>query len=64
MLQDYTHLLPLGGVDAIIVCGGDGSFFEALNGMLTRPDGLRVPLGILPGGSGNSLMVRYGMRNC
>lgn len=37
------------GVDAIIVCGGDGTVFDALQGIA----GSDVPLGILPFGTGN-----------
>ena len=32
------------GVDAIIVCGGDGTVFDALQGLA----GSKVPLGIIP----------------
>ena len=34
--------------DAIIAVGGDGTFFEVLNGMNTK-----VPLGLIPAGTGN-----------
>ncbi len=39
------------GVDAIIVCGGDGTVFDALQGVA----GSEVPLGIIPFGTGNIL---------
>ncbi len=39
------------GADAIIVCGGDGTVFDALQGLA----GSDVPLGILPFGTGNVL---------
>ena len=39
--------------------GGDGSFYEVLNGIFARPDWRdvfqKVPLGIIPSGSGNGL---------
>lgn len=38
---------------ALIVIGGDGSIHEVLNGMLMRKDGKRLPIGLVPGGSGN-----------
>jgi diacylglycerol kinase (ATP) len=37
------------GVDVVIVCGGDGTVNEVVNGMVPGD----VPLGILPGGTGN-----------
>jgi diacylglycerol kinase family enzyme len=38
-------------VDAVIVCGGDGSVHEALQGLVNR----RTALGVLPLGTGNAL---------
>jgi YegS/Rv2252/BmrU family lipid kinase len=40
---------------ALMVAGGDGSFFNALNGYMQKPDNQRIPLAILPVGTGNSL---------
>jgi len=39
----------------IAIAGGDGSFFNALNGYMKRNDSPNIPLGILPVGTGNSL---------
>ncbi len=39
----------------LIVAGGDGSFFDVLNGYMINPDKSDIPLGILPVGTGNSL---------
>lgn len=43
----------------VVVVGGDGIFFEVVNGLFERPDWERVvtelPLGIIPCGSGNGL---------
>lgn len=40
-----------GGAELIVVCGGDGTINEAVNGMALSP----VPLAILPGGTANIL---------
>ena len=40
----------------IIVYGGDGTFNEVINGILKRQDDYIPRLGLLPGGSGNSVM--------
>jgi len=49
-----TVPLPPGG--ALCAVGGDGTVHEVINGILRRP-GVRPPLGILPAGSGNALML-------
>jgi YegS/Rv2252/BmrU family lipid kinase len=41
--------------DGIIAAGGDGTFFEVLNGYFNNPVKLDIPIGILPVGTGNSL---------
>ena len=37
------------------IIGGDGSFHEAINGYMNRKDKERIPLSLVPAGSGNSL---------
>ena len=44
-----------------LVLGGDGTFHELVNGMFDRPDGRKIPLGIIPGGSGNSFVRDLGL---
>ncbi|MGH9352663.1 MAG: diacylglycerol/lipid kinase family protein [Terriglobia bacterium] len=45
------------GSDLVIVCGGDGTIYEAVNG-LTPAD---IPLGILPGGTANIIANELGL---
>ncbi|MFC1480805.1 diacylglycerol/lipid kinase family protein [Candidatus Neomarinimicrobiota bacterium] len=42
--------------DGICGIGGDGTLHELVNGLLTRPDNADIPIGMVPGGSGNSFM--------
>jgi len=49
--------------DGIICVGGDGTMNEVINGLLSRADWdvvRRIPLGIIPGGSGNGLAWSLG----
>lgn len=58
------NTLPIGndsGFDAIVAIGGDGTFHECVNGMLDRTDGTRCPIGLIPGGSGNSFLTDFGL---
>jgi diacylglycerol kinase (ATP) len=48
-------------VAAVGVIGGDGTLHEVLNGLLTRDDGVRPPLGIIPCGTGNTVAAHLGI---
>ena len=60
---ELAHQIDLDGFDGIVVIGGDGTMHEVVNGMLTRQDKKKLPIGLIPGGSGNSLMVDLGLVN-
>jgi len=40
--------------DAIVAAGGDGTLFEVINGYFQNPATRRIPLGVLPIGTGNA----------
>ena len=44
-----------------MACGGDGTYHEVVNGMLARSDGKRLPLGLIPNGSGNTVCFSLGI---
>ena len=44
------------GVDGICGVGGDGTLHELVNGLLSRADGAKIPIGMVAAGSGNSFM--------
>ena len=54
--QELANQFDLSSYDGFIGIGGDGTLHEIVNGMLTRNDGQKIPIGIIPGGSGNSYM--------
>ena len=47
----------------IIVIGGDGTFHEIVNGLMFREDNYKVPIGLIPSGSGNSFLYDISNRN-
>ncbi|CAK9108038.1 unnamed protein product [Durusdinium trenchii] len=49
MTRDLT------GYDAAVSLGGDGTFHELVNGILSRKDGQRLAVSLIPLGSGNGL---------
>ncbi|XP_055343587.1 sphingosine kinase 2-like [Paramacrobiotus metropolitanus] len=57
-VMEIMQTLDLSKYSALIVVAGDGLVHEALNGLMMRPDwaeAVRIPIGHIPGGSGNAL---------
>ena len=55
--ERLARTLSSGSHDLILAAGGDGTYHEVINGMW----GSSVPLGILPMGTGNSLIRELGL---
>jgi len=51
----------LTGYDGLIAAGGDGTLFEVLNGLYQHPADQRVPLGLVPVGTGNAFARDLGL---
>jgi len=49
------------GHDMVIVCGGDGTMNEAVNGVASEPGGRDVPMALLPCGTANVLAKELGL---
>lgn len=58
---EIANTQSFSGIEGLIVIGGDGTIHEVVNGMMDRADQLTVPLGLVPGGSGNSLITDLGL---
>mgnify|MGYP001339691506 CR=1 FL=1 len=54
--REIINTTYLSDCDGFISIGGDGTAHEVVNGLLTREDGMKVPIGVIPGGTGNSFM--------
>jgi YegS/Rv2252/BmrU family lipid kinase len=54
--QALANQLPFDNISGFIGIGGDGTLHEIINGMLSRQDKKKIPIGLIPGGSGNSYM--------
>lgn len=56
---NYVHnCANLFSWDAIVIISGDGLIFEVFNGLMARDDwekAVKLPVGVIPGGSGNGL---------
>ncbi|CEP00658.1 unnamed protein product (mitochondrion) [Plasmodiophora brassicae] len=49
--------------DALVVIGGDGTLSEVLAGMMTAPHKIDIPVGLIPGGTGNSVACSLGIKD-
>jgi len=52
----------LGEYDGVVAAGGDGTVFEVLNGLYQHPKPERIPLGLIPIGTGNAFARDLGLR--
>ncbi|KAG0286942.1 hypothetical protein BGZ98_004868, partial [Dissophora globulifera] len=61
---DIAHKVDVSNIDTLAVVSGDGVLHEVINGLLTRPDwdrARRLPIAIIPAGSGNAIATSTGM---
>lgn len=49
--------------DGLVAAGGDGTVFEVLNGLYQHPKAARIPLGILPVGTGNAFVRELALKD-
>jgi YegS/Rv2252/BmrU family lipid kinase len=58
---DLAAEADLGALDGVIAAGGDGIMFEVLNGLYRKKPQERVPLGLVPVGTGNAFVRDLGL---
>jgi diacylglycerol kinase (ATP) len=61
---DATRMVEqadLSSYDGIVAAGGDGTLFEVVNGLYAHDADCRVPLGLLPVGTGNAFARDLGL---
>ncbi len=51
----------LAGFDGVVAAGGDGTLFEVLNGLYRHERQNRLPLGLIPVGTGNAFARELGL---
>lgn len=61
LLTEYRHHgielvknLDFSRYDGLVAAGGDGTLFEVINGYYANPSDKRIPIGVLPVGTGNA----------
>ena len=59
--KDIAKAMEIEKFESLCLVGGDGTMHESVNGMYTREDNKRIPIGLIPAGTGNSLMHDF---NC
>ena len=53
---EIANTMDMQEYSGICAIGGDGTMHEIINGMLSRVDKKQIPIGLIPGGTGNSFM--------
>ena len=53
---EIAATVDLSGCDGLCVIGGDGTIHEVVGGLMRRAEAISTPLGIIPGGTGNSVV--------
>ncbi len=54
--REFAKTVDLKGYNGFCAIGGDGTMHEVINGIMTRMDKKKIPIGLITGGTGNSFM--------
>lgn len=55
--------IPFEEHSAIVAVGGDGTLHEVVNGMMFWPDKKKLPIALVPNGSGNDTCKSIGLNS-
>ena len=58
--RQIMHAVELTSYQCVIVVGGDGTLHEVINGLMTRKDSAKLPLALIPCGTGNAVGTDLG----
>jgi len=59
--MDLVSGADFNSYDGVIAAGGDGTLFEVINGYFSNKSKKRIPIGVLPTGTGNSFSIDLGL---
>jgi len=60
---EITGNADFSAYDGIVAAGGDGTLYEVINGYFQNPSSLRIPIGVLPVGTGNAFVRDLNLDN-
>lgn len=63
---EYVKEMDLSECDGIVCISGDGLLHEVFNALMAREDAqtaINIPIGVIPGGSGNGLANSFGLKD-
>jgi len=58
-----TEIEDLDSYAGFVAVGGDGTLHEVINGMMFRADKKRIPIALVPNGTGNDLCNSVGVKS-
>ncbi len=59
--QSLLESIDLSQFSGVIAAGGDGTLFEVVNGLMYHQPENRIPLGVIPVGTGNAFARELGL---
>jgi len=59
--QSFIQKTDLSTYSAVVAAGGDGTLFEVVNGLMLHKAEERIPLGVIPVGTGNAFARELGL---